>query len=297
MQTPSLNPDENLDLEEGETIYEDRWTFEWSLFWKLMFLTVPLSFYILTIQWYDNNIVSSNEYLRRFMVFNTTQNPHMNAQENGRIEKMNYWGKDLWYYSHWLRKGVAYMFLCAASMALIHIFTRIGQTSVTKMAFNRNKDVVFIWTPGKLYGRKLTVTELHHLEKPMNHMPSSWKYNGDFSENPHGYSQLLNTRDNFIFHLKTNDKYWNHDVKKFFDDNTTTWWKGNVSKDVNRSLFINNSGMETLEERETRKSITEEVAEAIRKHGPIQKHDYEHNFRYQLAKKLEDKREKLLALH
>jgi hypothetical protein len=288
VQTPPLNSNENLDLELGETIYENKYGWEWTLFWKLMMLGVPLMMYILTIQWYDNNMVNSFEYWSRFQLTAIPHNLLRNAQENKRIENINYWGAEMWYFQIALRKFFVYPMVLLSTYAYLKMWTKIGTRTVLKAAFNRSKDVVFIWRPGKYLRKNLDIAELHYLERPMNYLPmSGWQHYSELNGNKkHGYVSMCDLRTQKQYHMYSGDQYWNQDVKSHFDDNTSTYWRGNTCKDVNKGLKFDNSNYLTVEERERNRKVEEELKEAIMKFGPIQRNDYEHSFKYQMKKSM-----------
>jgi hypothetical protein len=297
VQTPSLNADENLDLEVGETIYENKYGWEWTMFWKLLFLGGPLMAYILSIQWYDNNMVNSWEYWSRFNLVVIPHNMMRNAQENNRIENINYWGAELWYIQIAMRKFIVYPFLILSAYAYLKIWSHIGTQTVLKAAFNRSKDVVFIWRPGNYLRKRLDICELHYLERPMNYLPmSGWQHYAELNGNKkNGYVSINDLRTNNDYHWFSGDQYWNHDVKSYFDDNTSTYWRGNTCKDVNKGLMFENSDYTTIEETELHRKVEEEIKEAIVKFGPIQRNDYEHSFKYQMKKKMNDDRYRLVS--
>lgn len=296
MQTPSLNPDEDLDLELGETIYEDKWVWEWTLLLKLLMLTVPIAIFLAGVQWYDNNTGTSVEYNSRFNFNVIAFNTALNSMESDKVERLNYWGKELWVYQHWIRKFILYPLLMLYLYCFVLIVRSIGSGSVCKAAFNRSKDLVFIWTPGEFGIKRLHIAELHYLERTKTHIPSAWKHYAELNGNKKGgYVQIDDLRTNQLYNFKTNDIYWNHDLKSYFDSNTSTYWKGHTCKDINRGIFINNSAYSNIEEAERNRLIDEEIKDSIKKYGPIQKVDYEYSFKYQIKKRLNDSRFKLLS--
>lgn len=296
VQTPSLNPDANLDLEEGETIYEDQWAKEWVLFLKLILLSLPIAVLILFIQVYDNNVFPSHEVRTRLNPLPIPGNPQLNYEESDRVEKLNYWGSDLWYYQHWVRKNLFYPLAFTAAALISHYMLLLGNATVLKAVFNRSKDVVFVWFTNGIT-KNVKVYELHYLEKPLPSIVDSWKYYSFINGNQDSYHPIIDTRTQTEFYFKSNPNYWNHDVRKYFDDNTSTYWKGLRSKDINKGIFLDNSFTVSAEEYQQEVDIQKEIEEAVTKLGPLQKHDYEHNFKYQLSKRLNENRLNLIANH
>lgn len=295
-QTPSLNPDVDLDLELGEVLYEDKWAYEWALLMKLLLLVAPIGLFIYLIQAYENNSVPSHNLRSRYTfsaIFPGMM--HENYIETDKVQKLVYWGSDMWSWQHWVRKILVYPTVLAFGVYVGGYLKFIGSTTVIKAYFNRSKDILFVWRPGIL-GKRLYTYELHHLEKPLSSIVGNWKSFGYVNGNQNGYSSIYDTRTTEIFFFKEDGRYWNADVKKHFDDNTNTYWKGLRSKDVDKGVFINNSLFESASEQENNRIVDEELKEAIKKHGPVQKMDYEHSYEYQLKKRLYENKSGLLSL-
>lgn len=295
VQTPSLNTDPSLDLEIGETIYEDKWTQEWSLFWKLCILFVPILIFIQFVQYYDNNTITSTGYNSRWRLVPMAMNPLELAMETNRMEKWNNWGSDLWPLSQWVRKLGFYPVGLIGLFTILCFLRTVGGTNVVKASFNRSRDAVFIWTPSYI-GKTMTVVELHYLERQLSKLPSTWRFIGELNGNKKdGEFTYEDLQFREIFQFKTDDKYWNHDVKEYFDAHTSTYWRGLASKDVNRGISFNQSVILTQEETEIENLVEKEIKDAIKKYGPIQKQDYELNYKYQLNKRLNENRLNLIS--
>lgn len=295
VQTPSLNPDENLNLEIGETIYEDKWAYEWSIFYKLLFILPLVCIYVMIFQFYDQGIIASFNFTRRFGAMPVVFNEVSNIYDEERVQKFHNWGKDLWTYQHWIRRLLMYPVVFLVTAFYVMMIRKIGSQTVIKAAFNRDKDVVFYWTSGMLT-KEVNVTELHFLEKTMTPYVLTWKHYGELNGNRNSYIFMKDLRKfKSYYYFKADERYWNPDVKKYFDDHTSTHWRGNVSKDVNKGLQFGSSLHLTIDQEELYKSVNEELVHAIKKHGPIQKYDYENSYKFQLKKKLNDYRYNLLA--
>lgn len=293
-QTPSLNPDVNLDLEEGEVLYEDKWAFEWSLFWKLMALVGPIMMYILMIQVYENNTFPSHRLKARWTFSGMFPGlNHQNYIESKKVENLVYWGKDLWYWQHWVKKMLIYPAFIVVGINHAILLKFMGNWVVLKATFNRSKDLLFITKP-HFFGKEMVATELHHLEKPLSSVVHTWKYYSYINGNKDGYHPIIDTRTTQLYFFKEHPNYWNADLRQYFDNNTSSYWKGLRSREVNKGIFFNNSLHANAEELEWERELSGELKEAIKKHGPIQKTDYEHNFTYQLKKRLNESRMSLV---
>lgn len=63
------------------------------------------------------------------------------------MEKVKFWGKDMWMWQHWIRKSLWYMAVAYVAMVVEGSLKRIGCEYVTKMVYNRQRDLCFIWRP------------------------------------------------------------------------------------------------------------------------------------------------------
>lgn len=263
-----------------------------------MYVAIPLVLAILYIEIYENDVLPTTNYFNWFSPSNTLPNNLLrNGEERERFKKFSYWGKDLWYHQHWVRKLAVYPLGILQFFIFGLYFTRIGKHNVIKAFYNRSKDLVFIQTPG-VFGKKITPVELHHFEKTSPSTFSSWKYMPLTRGVKEGYTIYENMANNHTFehyYFRNEDKFWNHDVKKHFDDNTSTYWKGIRSRDVNEGLIFNNSAYRSLEEVKEYSEIKSEISEAVKKYGPLKTQDYENSFNYQGKLKLNNLKYNLIA--
>ena len=87
VQTPSINPDENLDLELGETIYEDKWIHEWYIALKFLLLILPFFMGIFIYNYFYNGLTHGQNTMGRLLPFNIPL-PYVEMYpESDRIEK------------------------------------------------------------------------------------------------------------------------------------------------------------------------------------------------------------------
>lgn len=96
-------------LEQGETLYENKKVYEWVLFWRFLVLLLPLPLLLLVFENYHTQTASSGSYIARTGIFVPTGNMTEKGLPRRHIEKLLYWGSDLWYHQHWYRKGLFYV--------------------------------------------------------------------------------------------------------------------------------------------------------------------------------------------
>ena len=106
---------------------------------------------------------------------------------------------------------------------------------VSKMVYNKDKDLVFVYKPTGFWGEHEYIYEMHHLEQMVpfavkaleNH--SLTKDDGIITVNDMG------SKDSLKFYGE--DKYWNLDLKDEFMANTRGLWKGNFDSKYDGSIF------------------------------------------------------------
>ena len=135
---------------------------------------------------------------------------------------------------------------------------------VSKMVYNKDKDLVFVYKPTGLWNEQEYVYEMHHLEQMVPYAVTSIKNLSMQRDDGILTVYDMNTRDNLKFYAE--DKYWNLDVKEDFMANTRTLWKGNFDNKYQGSIFSVTSKA-TEEETLAMLKVDRELEAAIAKHG------------------------------
>lgn len=284
VQTPSVEPHKDLCLEIGETIYENKWIYEWILLFRILVYLAPIFLFWYIIEAYNNNTSASPEYASRFAPI-ITGNASKKSLARRPFENTNYWGTNMWPWQFSVKKLLLFPFVVLAAILGRNI-NRFGNNYVLKAAFNRERDVVFVWRVRGALLKKCDIFELHYLESTVPSVTSLWPKLGKFQKD--GLLPIWDLRSDSPMLFYNEKKYWNIDQRDYFLSNTNTYWQGLRHKDVNRGIFINRSEHLTEEEIHTHKKINLEIKEAVSKHGPIQVTDYEFNYKYQLKKRIQD---------
>ena len=106
---------------------------------------IPIPLIVFIYENYQQQTVPSPEYLGRFSPFQAPYNMGQRGLDRPLMEKVKFWGKDMWMWQHWIRKSAYYVLVVLSLWVLSRFFARIGADYVTKMTYNRNRDLVFIW--------------------------------------------------------------------------------------------------------------------------------------------------------
>lgn len=137
---------------------------------------------------------------------------------------------------------------------------------VTKMRYNKDKDLVFVTRPTKLWGETETVYEVHHLEQmvpaPVTAIP-------DMSANhKNGILTVRCMAQNENLKFYRDEKYWNADLKQEFYHETTGLWVGNFNDKYNGKIF-NTRGPMDKDLQLAMQKVDREMVAALEKHGPV----------------------------
>lgn len=106
---------------------------------------LPIPIFVFIYESYLNQTVNSPEYMNRFALFVPNNNMGHRGLDRPLMEKVKFWGKDMWMWQHWIRKSIYYSTVIMAGIVVSRFFNKIGREYVTKMVYNRQKDLVFVW--------------------------------------------------------------------------------------------------------------------------------------------------------
>lgn len=106
---------------------------------------------------------------------------------------------------------------------------------VSKMVYNKDKDLVFVYKPTGFWNEQEYVYEVHHLEQMVPYAVTAIKNMSMQQKDGILTVYDMNTRDNLKFYNE--DKYWNMDLKDEFNANTRNMWRGNFDNKYNGSIF------------------------------------------------------------
>ena len=108
----------------------------------------------------------------------------------------------------------------ATAMALLY---GMDFDYVTKMRYNKDKDLVFVTKPDKLWGEKEHVYEVHHLEQMVPAPVTAMKHMSAMRHD--GIMTVKDMAQNENLKFYKEDKYWNADLKKEFMNETRGLWE------------------------------------------------------------------------
>jgi hypothetical protein len=113
-------------------------------------------------------------------------------------------------------------------VSVLALLQNINFDYVSKMVYNKDKDLVFVYRPDGFWNEHEYVYEVHHLEQMVPSPVTAFK---DMTTQRHdGILNVydMSTRDYLKFYNE--DKYWNMDLKEDFLNQTRSLWRSNSHK-------------------------------------------------------------------
>ena len=231
-----MDPDPTIDFRQGETIYENRRLLELVRFWKTLTVTTFFAapyFYLFetyaadglpSLSWQSDN-------------FGWWQIPQQFQDGGGWNLKDHRYCDDHEYMTvQYGAKRALFRPIHAWYVACTAILLQYMNIDyVTRMIYNKDKDVVFVYKPQGIWMEGEFIYEMHHLEQMTPYMSTAIK---DLSmQKDDGIVTVTCMATHQQNRLYQEDKYWNMDLKEEFMRNTRNLWRGNYSNARAGNMF------------------------------------------------------------
>jgi len=260
-----MDPDPTLNFQQGETIYENRNVIEWTRFWKISTIAtfgVFPGFYVFemyaadgapSLSWMEDNFI-------------TWSIPAQFQDGSGwGLEGQRYCDDhDYMNFLYTGKRSIARPMHTFYMCTLLVLLQNMNMDYVSKMVYNKEKDIVFVYKPNGIWNEIEYVYEMHHLEQQVPFAVTAIKELSMQRDDGIVTVYDMNTRDNLKFYNE--DKYWNLDVKDEFMAETRNLWKGNFDCKYDGSIF-QIASKASDEDHLTQLKVDRELQEAIAKHG------------------------------
>ena len=138
---------------------------------------------------------------------------------------------------------------------------------VSRMVYNKDKDLVFVYKPNGLWNEQEYVYEMHHLEQMVPYPVTSIQNMSMQRDDGIVTVYDMNNRDNLKFYNE--DKYWNMELKEEFMANTRGLWKGNFDNKYAGSIFTSQDNIASKEDALIQMKVDRELQDAIEIHGEV----------------------------
>lgn len=99
---------------------------------------------------------------------------------------------------------------------------------VSKMVYNKDKDLVFVYRPDGFWNEHEYVYEVHHLEQMVPAPVTAYK--NLTMQREDGILNVYDMSQKDYLKFYNEDKYWNLEQKEDFLNQTRTMWRGLSSK-------------------------------------------------------------------
>ena len=120
-------------------------------------------------------------------------------------------------------------------MSILVLLQNANFDYVSRMVYNKDKDVVFVYKPDGFWGEREYVYEMHHLEQMVPYAVTAVKNMSMQSDKGIVTVYSMDTKDNLKFYNE--DKYWNMDVKDEFMYQTRNLWRGQFGNKRTGTIF------------------------------------------------------------
>jgi hypothetical protein len=150
--------------------------------------------------------------------------------------------------------------------ALVSFLYKMDFDYVSKMTYNKDKDLVFVTRPSRLWGETETIYEVHHLEQMVPSAVSAIPYIAENNRNGILTVKCMAQNENLKFY--SDEKYWNADLKKEFIHETSGLWEGSHSDKYNGRIFQTRGELSRDMLLAVHK-VDKEMEAAVQKHGVV----------------------------
>ena len=130
---------------------------------------------------------------------------------------------------------------------LIVLLSFLNMDYVSKMRYNKDKDLVFVYKPDGIWNEREYCHEIHHLEQTVPFAVSAIE-NMSLYNRDDGILTVYDMNEHEELRFYNEDKYWNMELKDEFMNSTNQLWIGNFS-DRRRGAIFQYHSAATEEER------------------------------------------------
>lgn len=233
-----MDPDPLLSFELGETIYENTRVGEWIRLWKISLGALLISWPAFNIfEIYAGDGAPSLQWLFDAGFWHT---PPLQFNDGGswNLEQVRYCDdNDYMNMQYGVKRGMARPMHTFYQISVLTLLSNLSFDYVSKMVYNRDKDLVFVYKQDNMFTDYEYVYEVHHLEQML---PSPVGAASDLSSlDEKGILTLSCTDTHDTMRFYNDKKYWNLDMREDFLSQTRNFWRdGSSSKDFSRVLDV-----------------------------------------------------------
>jgi hypothetical protein len=161
-----MDPDPTLSFQKGEVIYENPRLLEWVRFWKVLTAsTFGFAPFFYLFETYAADGMPSLDWIEEN--FNWWSIPKQFQDAGGwDLKNMRYCDDhDYMNMQYSVKRAIVRPEHTAYVLGLLTLVHNMNMDYVTKMVYNKDKDLVFVYKPEGMWFEKEFVYEMHHLEQ------------------------------------------------------------------------------------------------------------------------------------
>ena len=265
VQTPSMDPDPSLSFEKAETIYENKAVGEWVRLWtSLLAIVLPFWPAFFTFEIYQADNVPSIDWATDMSIPFAPVPKQFQDTGDLDLEKMRYCDDhDYMNMQYAMKKAVIRPAHTMYQFAILTTLINLNFEYATKVVYNKDKDMVFVYKPAGIFKSMEYVYEVHHLESPSPPPIGSYQHLGVGKKD--GIISLFCMDTNQTIKLYNDPKYWNLELRDEFLSQTRSLWLDLTDKYEGKVVTIcpkNSKDMTEMVEK-----VHEELDAAFLKHG------------------------------
>ena len=150
--------------------------------------------------------------------------------------------------------------------ALAYLIYNMDMDYVTKMRYNKEKDLVFVQRQDRFWGETEHTYEMHHLEQMVPAPVTAMKNMTNLDQN--GILTVHDMAEKHYMKFYQDPKYWNAELKEEFLSETRSLWENTHDCKYNGRLF-DTGGLADPEEQAMMEKVGREMDAAVAKHGLV----------------------------
>jgi hypothetical protein len=223
VQTPSMDPDPTLNFEKAETIYENHRVGEWVRMWRwCVGLTLPFWPAFFTFEIYQNDGVPSLDWLSDMGSWHSAPKQFQDSGDWNLYDVRYCDEHDYMNIQYAIKRMIARPAHTMYQVAMLSLIFGMDFNYATKMVYNKDKDLVFVYKPSGVWRDSENVYEVHHLESMVPAPVQAYQHQGVGHKDGITTLTCMDTQDGIK--LYNDPKYWNLELRDDFLAQTRSMW-------------------------------------------------------------------------
>lgn len=223
VQTPSMDPDPSLNFEIADTVYENKRVGEWVRMWKwLLTCTLPFWPAFYTFEIYQGDGAPSLDWLSNAGSWHKIPK-QMQDSGNWNLYNTRYCDEHDYMNIHYaFKRSILRPMHTFYQLVLFGLLNGMNFGYVTRMSYNKDRDLVFVNKADGWFTEKEYIYEVHHLESMVPGTVNAYQHLGVGHKDGVTTLMCMDTKQPLKFY--NDPKYWNIELKDDFLSQTRSMW-------------------------------------------------------------------------